>query len=522
MSFVQFKIIYTYYDRKRTTPLFISEDELRSDDFQSFKDRILSEVPHLAKTCSPLQLTVLDDKLEVDLSSEYFALQMKELLNKGKEITLQAFSFESPGTEVVVNSHKKVQKSLQNTEVRRALQIPHPHNSDSEEDILEDANTPLKIYLSPVDKLIESKQQEIKTQKEKIAEKTEEIESLQETFSVKPLDATRPACSKCHLRAGHTRPNCQNKVCMSARLCGDLKRHPEERKEIKDLQSDLKLLHTTLKRQNDELSNLQATVKSSKRTFSQLIHSDLINSNRHKYISQSVNGREVINWLQLNTDSKKIEKMCGGKVPGPNQNLQDIIAQHDTQEQQIDINLKADKTNKLVKQLWAKKGVVFPGSGPIDCHEGKSDTYSSPAISIPIPSTTEEEVYQTNLAIRESEREAANNSLARQDHFPMSVNPQPVMVHPCSSSYPQFEQTGLYGQNNSGTPVAFPYFFNPHIYPPVPTRFNMPTEPQIYHNYNPKYVPNMPPVQTFSRETFSTVYDPQKDPHNVEHAAREK
>ncbi len=93
--------------------------------------------------------------------------------------------------------------------------------------------------------------------------------------------------------------------------------------------------------------------------------------------------------------------MYGGKVPGPNQNLQDIIAQHDTQEQQIDINLKADKTNKQVKQLWAKKGVVFPGSGPIDCHEGKSDRYSSPAISIPIPSTTEEEVYQTNLAIRE-------------------------------------------------------------------------------------------------------------------------
>ncbi len=32
----------------------------------------------------------------------------------------------------------------------------------------------------------------------------------------------------------------------------------------------------------------------------------------------------------------------------------------------------------------------------------------------------------------------------------------------------------------------------------------------------------MPPVQTFSRETFSTVYDLQKDPHNVEHAARDK
>ena len=111
MSLIQIKIIYTYYTRKRTTPLFIPEDELLSDDFQSFKDRVITEVPHLAKTCSPLQLTVLDGELEVDLSPEYFALQMKELLNKGKEITLQAFTFESPGAGVVADTHKKVQRS---------------------------------------------------------------------------------------------------------------------------------------------------------------------------------------------------------------------------------------------------------------------------------------------------------------------------------------------------------------------------------------------------------------------------
>ena len=516
MSLIHIKIIYTYYTRKRTTPLFIPEDELMSDDFQSFKDRIITEVPHLAKTCSPLQLTILDGELEVDLSPDYFALQMKELLNKGKEITLQAFTFESPGAGVVADTHEKVQRSLPRPEVRRALQIPlHDlRNSDCEDDIFEDKDTE-GIYLSRVDKLIESKQQEIKTQKEKIAEKTKEIENLEETFSVKPLHATRPACSKCHLRAGHTRPNCQNKVCMSARLCGDLKRHPEEKKEMKDLQSELKLLHTTLKRQNDELSNLQATVKSSKRTFSQLIHSNLINSNKHKYISQSMNGGEVINWMLLNTDSKKIEKMWGGKVPGPDQNLQEIITQHDSREEQTDINLKANKTNKQVKELWAKKGVVFPGSGPMS--RGEPDTKSSPATSIPIPLTTEEEAYQTNLAIRESKREAAStsSSLARQDRFPMSVNSPPVMHRFPSNSYPQFDHTG-YG--NSGTPVAFPYFYNPHFHPSatVPARYNVPTEPQIYHNYNP----NLPSVQTFSTEVFSPE-SAVSAPYHAEHTAHE-
>ena len=241
MSLIQIKIIYTYYTRKRTTPIFISEDELLSDDFQSFKDRLITEVPHLAKlTCSPLQLTVLDDQLEVDLSPEYFPLQMRELLNKRKEITLQAFTFESPGsgTAVPVESHQ----SLPRTEVRsrRALELPALFDdSDSEvEDNVhedEDLDTPAQeIYLSPVDKLVESKQREIKTKKEKIAEKTAEIEDLEESF-LKPfaLDMSRPACSKCHLRAGHTRPNCQNELCTSARLCGDLKRHQSRRKRSK-------------------------------------------------------------------------------------------------------------------------------------------------------------------------------------------------------------------------------------------------------------------------------------------------
>ena len=45
--------------------------------------------------------------------------------------------------------------------------------------------------------------------------------------------------------------------------------------------------------------------------------------------------------MQLNTDSKKIEKMCGGKLPKLNVSIQKLIAQHDTQEQRIDSDAKA-------------------------------------------------------------------------------------------------------------------------------------------------------------------------------------
>ena len=63
----------------------------------------------------------------------------------------------------------------------------------------------------------------------------------------------------------------------------------------------------------------------------------------------------------------------------------------------------------MVKELWAKKGVTFPGTGPI----------SSPLRhSIPVPETPEEELYQINLAAHESER----NTLpcVQSDQLPVS------------------------------------------------------------------------------------------------------
>ena len=68
-----------------------------------------------------------------------------------------------------------------------------------------------------------------------VSTKTHEIESLEQSFSQRPIDSTM-----CHLRAGHTRANCVNECCTTARLCGDIKSHPEEKRRIKDLKTDLK------------------------------------------------------------------------------------------------------------------------------------------------------------------------------------------------------------------------------------------------------------------------------------------
>ena len=110
---VQIEVIYDYYSSKRITPFFIREDELLEYDFQAFKERLVREVPHLAKitslSTSPLRITINEEKHEVDLSPAYFTFQIKETLSKGKTITLQAFTFQSPAVQEVYPDQSEVE-----------------------------------------------------------------------------------------------------------------------------------------------------------------------------------------------------------------------------------------------------------------------------------------------------------------------------------------------------------------------------------------------------------------------------
>ena len=73
MAPVQIKVVYDYYSAKRTTPFFITEEELLNLDFHSFKSRLLLEVPHIAKSTSAkaLRLTHRQPKLTPRESEEF-------------------------------------------------------------------------------------------------------------------------------------------------------------------------------------------------------------------------------------------------------------------------------------------------------------------------------------------------------------------------------------------------------------------------------------------------------------------
>ena len=83
-------------------------------DFQAFKERLVKEVPHLAKITSlsaaPLRITMNDEKNEVDLSPVYLTFQFKETLSKAKNITLKAFTFESSSVQGVGTDQCEMKK----------------------------------------------------------------------------------------------------------------------------------------------------------------------------------------------------------------------------------------------------------------------------------------------------------------------------------------------------------------------------------------------------------------------------
>ena len=210
MAPVQIKVVYDYYSAKRTTPLFTTEEELLNLDFHSFKSRLLLEVPHIAESTSAkaLRLTMSDENLEVDLSPIYFSFQIKEIIAKQKNITVQAFSFESPLVSVDstarsaswdFTAHKtntgghepeakrQKQGSLEYaSKARRSLDLKEETELDQSLEGLDEVfewrplpnkaqdhnkhQTPLQRYVSKTEEEILSKQQYIDRLKEKESE----------------------------------------------------------------------------------------------------------------------------------------------------------------------------------------------------------------------------------------------------------------------------------------------------------------------------------------------------------------
>ena len=77
---------------------------------------------------------------------------------------------------------------------------------------------------------------------------------------------------------------------VSASICKDIKRHPDEEKHYKAMQSDLKTAKLKLKKLEEDIATKKERLASSPNMYATKVQADLINSNQMKYLREITAG----------------------------------------------------------------------------------------------------------------------------------------------------------------------------------------------------------------------------------------
>ena len=265
-------------------------------------------------------------------------------------------------------------------------------------------------YISPTQKYFDKVETDEKKLRETIEEKEQDLLELEESFR-EPEDFVKlPLCSYCHT-SGHNKTNCLFTPCESASYCHDIKRHPDENKLLKELREELKTLKGKLHKIQDDINGKRQMLKGIQDTFLAKVQTDLINSNPKKYLRKSTTGHFIPNWLIINCDVRKLERICQGKVP-PKHEITDLLKKYnersDVREALSTENEKTASNHvNPVKSLWEKKGIAFPGHGllPNSTVANRGDVGAvprTPALDLSVPNSKREEEYLIQIALNKS------------------------------------------------------------------------------------------------------------------------
>jgi len=477
MSLVQIKVIYDYYSSKRITPFYIGEEELLEYDFQAFKERLVREVPHLAKITSlsaaPLCITMNDEENEVDLSPVYFTFQFKEMLSKAKNITLQAFTFESPSvpgvgtdqcevkTNLPPNRPKHLPTLLEAPRAKRSLQLFGSSKAEeygSADLCMEEScetndkkfgkisarcaptkcqdnttqQTPLQRYISKTEEQIDKKQEII----ERLQNKENEILAKLERVKSDPRDGN--ICRKCLLRLGHSARTCQFGRSTSVFKCGEEKFHSGEI-NMKELRTQIKKNESELSKLRSEFDNKRMAVETMNDKVTNKIESELFQANRENYL---VHGNK--NWSLLRKHVYLVEqyskKHFGGKIPAKEDVTAVLKKALDSSYGELSCTTnmsrskqKRNREDNPAKSALERRGIKFPRQSSQDCRAETEEVNKPSSILYTAPKDEKEEAEQLAIVMRESLRHEAPNSTAA---FPFSENdryssfPGPVLEYP--------------------------------------------------------------------------------------------
>ena len=197
----------------------------------------------------------------------------------------------------------------------------------------------------------------------------------------------------------------------------EIKRHLEEMKYLKEKRDELKVSKGNLAKIQSDLKSKREMLDSAQNGFVAKVQTDLINSDPKKYLRKISNGHFVPNSLVVNSDIRKLERVCHRKFPAKAE-IPTLLEKYDERFDilgQPNIDSEGDEEHvNPVKHLWKKKGIRFLGHGCVpntsfsSCaiHNEKnmidSETSKNMAEHFAVPKSKRDEEYLLRIGLSQS------------------------------------------------------------------------------------------------------------------------
>ena len=150
-------------------------------------------------------------------------------------------------------------------------------------------------YVSPTQKLFDKLQIDKQEAQLEVSLKEKELIELERSYKnatdARSAQGQGTLCTKCH-NSGHNRTRCTFLTCISATICGDIKRHPDENNYLKGQRNYLKRSKARLTRIELDIKAKKETYETVQNTFSAKVQTDLINSDPKRYLHSTQEGHQ--------------------------------------------------------------------------------------------------------------------------------------------------------------------------------------------------------------------------------------
>lgn len=267
---------------------------------------------------------------------------------------------------------------------------------------------PRSKILSPVERFIKAKEDEIsdkntelKAKKEELYVMTKQIES-----ALQEIGKTGQKCSNCHKR-NHTVRSCVEEKCQSAFSCGDISKHSDEKMVMQEKKRAISALETSVRKLNQELTARMATYDHVNQSVNKRIEEMLCEEFPSEYIEN-----QHRNWLKIQRDVSIIKKHVKGDRLPSKEIVKNILERKDTTVTEISPFSHESKETAMQQKLKSLGIHFHKKESP--ANYTNSASVSNDLANVLEPRSCQEEIEQIRMATQLSLHSTSHSTRTEQ------------------------------------------------------------------------------------------------------------